>query len=259
MTLVPLGRTSAGVPALRAGTVDVAATCPDAIVEAMGRGEPARVAGGLADLPLGSIVARPERHAVADLRGARVAVTEPRGSVSLFLRAALRAHGLATGDYQAVVVGTSPAQAEALERGSVDAAMLTAPFDTRLVARGFRRLARVGALLGPCAFTTLNVRRGWTSDPAWSRLLAALRDADAVLRAPASRDRAIAALRDATGLAGEELDDAYRACVADGAALARGGRLEPRTLARLLTLMREDGLAVPSDDPSAYLDDPRGA
>jgi len=258
IALVELGSTSAGVPALRDGWVDVAGTCPDAIVEAVGRGEDVRVGGGLADLPLGVLVAAPRIADLTGLRGARVAFTEARGSVSLFLRAALRARGLQPGDYEAVVRGTTPAQAEALRSGDVDAAMLTPPFDSRLVALGFRRLARVGTVLGRCAFTTLNVRRGWTAGAEWSRLGAALAEAGALLRAPEGRERAIAALAAATGFADDELDSAYRSLVVEDDAFATGVQLAPATLGNLLRLMREDGLDVPSDDPATYLDESAG-
>ncbi len=160
--------------------MDVAATCPDAVVEAVGRGEAVRVGGGLADLPLGVLVAAPRIPDVPELRGARVAFTEARGSVSLFLRAALRARGLEPEDYETVVRGTTPAQAEALRRGDVDAAMLTPPFDMRLVA--------------------------------------------------------------------------YRSLVVEDDAFASGVQLTPATLGNLLRLMREDGLAVPSDEPATYLE-----
>ncbi|HVR88385.1 MAG TPA: ABC transporter substrate-binding protein [Candidatus Limnocylindria bacterium] len=259
VVLVDLGRTSAGLPALAAGAVDIAATCPDVVVEAADRGEPVRIGGGLADLPLSSLVARPVIPDVAALRGRRVAVTEPRGSVSLFLRAALRAAGLAPGDYLSVVSGTTPAQVAALERGEVDAAMLTAPHDARAVASGLRRLAHVGDLLGPCAFTTYNVRRGATADTSWAAFAAALEDAGALLREPGARAEAIAALGAGTGLAGTALDDAYASCVAERNVFARGTALDPGALARMLVFMRADGLSAASDDLEAYVDAPGAA
>ena len=254
--LVELGSTSAGLAALREGAVDVAATCPDVVVEAVDRGEAVRVGGGLADLPLASLVARPAFTDVAGLRGARVAVTEPRGSVSLFLRAALRVRGLAPGDYEAVVHGTTPEQLDALERAEVDAAMLTSPHDARAEARGLRQLAHVGDVLGACAFTTLNVRAGWTDEPAWGALAAALNDAGALLHDRAARAEALAALGAGTGIAGPELDDAYRTCVVERRVFARGTRLDRGAIARLLALMREDGLSAASD-ATAYVDAPR--
>ncbi len=238
-TLVELGATSAGVAALLERTVDVAATCPDALIRA---GAPLRIAGGLVDRPPASLISVAELGDVAALRGRRVATTEPRGSVSLFLRALLRERGVR--DYEQVALGTSPAQAAALERHEVDAAMLTFPFDARLVSRGFRRLAHVGRELGPCAFTTLNVRAGWTATDAWHAFRGALADAIALLMVPAERGEAVAVLAEATGISVAEPPDG----------LAFDTRLDARGLERLLGFMREERLLSEARPGRTYLD-----
>lgn len=205
--LVELGSTAAGVEALSANEVDVAATCPDALIAS---GADLRVGAGLIDRPPTSIVARAAVASVADLRRRRIGTTAAHGSVSIFLRAAVRAHGLQRGDYTEVVVGPTPLQAAALERGDIDAAMLTAPFDAQLAARGFRVLLDVGAELGPCAFTTLNVRSGWTADPQWRALI---RDLERAIRETAGP-------------------------------LVYDLRVDRGAIERLLSLMRDDGIEV---------------
>lgn len=205
--LVELGSTSAGVDALLGGRVDVAATCPDVL---LANGAPLDIAAGLVDAPPTTIVARSGIVSVAGLRGRRVATTAERGSVSLFLRAALRARGLAPGEYAHVVCGPTPAQAEALARGVVDAAMLTWPFDADLVARGFVALVDVAATLGPCAFCTLNVRPGFTLLPAWAAFERDLRVAIARLADRRERPAALAALARATGVRSDAVPAALR-------------------------------------------------
>ncbi len=238
-TLVELGATSAGVAALLEGTVDVAATCPDALIRA---DAPLRIAAGLVDRPPASLISIAEVGEVAALRGRRVATTEPRGSVSLFLRALLRERGVR--DYEQVALGTSPAQAAALERREVDAAMLTFPFDARLTARGFRRLAHVGQALGPCAFTTLNVRAGWTATDEWRAFHGALADAIALLMGPAERGEAVAVLAEATGIS---VDAPPEGLVFDT-------RLDSRGLERLLGFMREERLLSEAPSARTYFD-----
>ncbi len=253
--LITLGSTSAGIPALLGGDVDIAATCPDALIEAVADGADLRIAGGLVNRPVSSLLTAPSVASYADLRGRRVAVTEARGSVSILLRALLRQNGLEPSDYQQVVCSTTPAQAAALERGEVDAAMLTHPFETPLIARGFRQLAHVGEALGPCAFTTMNVRRGWTQQPIWPRLLRALDKADQMLRDRKQRTRVLQVLSGATGVPQDDLGETYALYVEAGQVLASGGRLDLRGLRRLLQLMREDGLrAGPPDQADLYLD-----
>ena len=203
--LVELGSTAAGVDALLSGRVDVAATCPDALIASAA---PLRIGAGLISRPPTSIVAADRYGRIRDLRGERIGTTSERGSVSIFLRAVLRAHGLERGDYREVVIGPTPPQAAALERGDIAAAMLTAPFDAQLAARGFRILADVGAELGPCAFTTLNVRAGSAAGERWAAFLRALEEA--IRGRPLAYDLSISAA----------------------------------TVGRLIALMRADGIAV---------------
>lgn len=229
--LIELGSTSAGVDALLDQRVDVAATCPDALIAS---GAHVAVACGLVDRPPTTIVAAPDVRAVADLRGRRIATTQPSGSVSVFLRAALRALGLAAGDYTPVVCGPTPAQADALARGQVDAAMLTFPFDQELVARGFVPLADVGAVLGPCAFTTLNVRRGFMRAAAWRPFHDAVVRQAARLRDGGGQAAALDVLARATGIRVE----------APPAGLLFDTRVPEAGLERLIAFMRDDGAAV---------------
>ncbi|HEX9436290.1 MAG TPA: ABC transporter substrate-binding protein [Candidatus Limnocylindria bacterium] len=236
--LVELGSTAAGVDALLDHRVDVAATCPDVLIA---RGAPLRIAAGLVDRPPAWLVARAGVPSVAELRGRRVATTAAQGSVSIFLRAFLRAHGLARGDYAEVVVGPTPLQALALERGEVDAAMLTAPIDERLVARGFRRLAHVGDALGPCAFTTVNVRAGWTSSDPWVPLRDAFAGAIARLRDDDGRARELAVLAEETASA-----------PAAPPRVTYDARVDASALERLLGFLRAEGVAT--SDARAYVE-----
>lgn len=257
LELVTLGTTAAGVAALVDERVDVAATCPDAVVEAASAGQPLRVGGGVVDRPVSSVIAAPSVTDAGQLRGRRVAVTDLRGSVAIMLRAWLRAQGLTRDAYEQVVIGTTPAQARALQTGVVDAAMLTHPFESPLLADGFRRLGRVVDQVGACAFTTLNVRAGWTGRPEWQALIEGLEHVDRMLYDPAHRPIVLSSLAEATGLREHALDEAYDLYVATGGVLARAGRLDLAGFTHLLDFMRADGLAAgqPGEE-GRYLDRP---
>src|SRR5436305_6994129 len=175
----------------------------------------------------------------------------------MMLRAWLRAQGLTRDAYEQVVSGTTPAQARALQTGVVDAAMLTHPFESPLLADGFRRLGRVVDQVGACAFTTLNVRAGWTGRPEWQALIEGLEHVDRMLYDPAHRPIVLSSLAEATGLREHALDEAYDLYVATGGVLARAGRLDLAGFTHLLDFMRADGLAAgqPGEE-GRYLDRP---
>jgi ABC-type nitrate/sulfonate/bicarbonate transport system substrate-binding protein len=150
-----------------------------------------------------------------------------------------------------VVIGTTPAQVAAVEAGEVDAAMLTHPFEARLLAKGFRRLGRVADVVGACAFTTLNVRAGFQVEA----LREALRQVDEILYDPGKRPRVLARLAEATRLPEAGLHEAAGLYLDEGGVLARGGQLDQVGFRRLLDLMRGDGLAVlPPDQERRYLE-----
>ena len=254
--VVTTGSTGGNVAALEAGQVDVAGNCPDYVVAAVERGEPLAVVGGVVHRPVSAIVVQPDVASIAALRGRRVAVTELIGGVSSLLKAILRRHGLGPGDYELVIVGGTPAQAEALRRGTVDAAMLTHPFEARLVAEGYRLLGYTSAYWPEYAFTTLNVRRDWAERNA-DALLALLR---ATARAghwlfePANATAAQEILATATGLSTAEVADTYRLYVQEGGVLARDGEISEPGMRAVLEVMHEENLLAAIPAPERYLD-----
>ncbi len=234
--LLELGSTAAGVDALIERRIDVAATCPDVLIA---RRAPLRIAAGFVDRPPTTLVARVGTGGIEALRGRRIAITQERGSVSVFLRALLRRHGLAPSAYTQIVCGTTPAQAQALKRGVVDAAMLSSPFDDWLIGQGFAAVASVGDELGPCAFTTLNVRPGTSATPEWRAF------ADALVRT-AERLGDPATLRVLSDETGVRSSRAPR--------VSYDTRLDVAALERLLVFMRDDGLEA-AGAARGYLDD----
>ncbi len=252
----PTGSTGGGVVALEAGRVDVASNCPDYVVAAVERGAALAIVGGVVHRPVSAIIAQPDVPDLAALRGRRVAVTEQIGGVSSLFKAILRRHGLGPGDYQLCIVGGTPAQAEALRQRAVDAAMLTHPFEARLVAEGFRLLGYTSDYWADYAFTTLNVRRDWAEEQADAlvALLRATARAGRWLFEPAHAAEAQAILAQATGLTTAEVADTYRLYVEQGGVLAREGEISDAGIAAVLDVMREENLLAAAPAPDWYVD-----
>ncbi len=108
-------------------------------------------------------------------------------------------------------------------------------FDERLVARGFRILA-VGDELGRCAFTTLNVRRGYSRTPEWSAFRSALSVAMTRLADTAGRSRELPALVDGT-----------RGAVRTPPHVIYDAVVDLQAVGRLIAFMRAEGIPAPGD------------
>jgi ABC-type nitrate/sulfonate/bicarbonate transport system substrate-binding protein len=254
--VAPTYTTGGGVAALEAGRVDVGSNCPDYMVASVERGAALVAVGGVVLRPVSAVVARPDVKSVADLRGRRVAVTEQVGGVSSLLKSILRRHGLGPGDYELVIIGGTPAQAEALRAGQADAAMLTHPFESRLLAEGYTLLGYTSDYWQEYAFTTLNVRRDWAESnaPTVEALLRATIRAGRWLFDPANATEAQAILAAGTGLPTEQVADTYRLYVQQGGVLSREGELSDASMQAVLDVMREEGLLADSAPVSRYLD-----
>jgi ABC-type nitrate/sulfonate/bicarbonate transport system substrate-binding protein len=250
------GSTGGGVAALEAGRVDVASNCPDYVVAAVERGAALAVVGGVVHRPVSAIVTAPDVPTLAALRGRRVAVTEQIGGVSSLLKSILRRQGLEPGDYELVIVGGTPAQAEALREGRADAAMLTHPFEARLVAEGYSLLGYANEYFADYAFTTLNVRRDWAEehDDVLVALLRATIRAGRWLFDPVNAVEAQEILARATGLTTGEVGDTYRLYVQQGGVLAREAEISDAGMAAVLDVMREENLLAAAPAPDWYVD-----
>jgi ABC-type nitrate/sulfonate/bicarbonate transport system substrate-binding protein len=248
--------TGGGVAALEAGQVDVAGNCPDYVVASVERGAALAVVGGVVLRPVSAVVARPDVKAVPELRGRRVAMTELVGGVSSLLKAILRRHGLGPGDYELAIIGGTPAQAAALRAGQADAAMLTHPFEARLLADGYTLLGYTSDYWTEYAFTTLNVRRDWAAAnaDALEALLRATIRAGRWLQDPANAAEAQTILAAATGLPTDEVADTYRLYLQQGGILSREGELSNASMQAVLDVMREEDLLADASPLDRYLD-----
>jgi NitT/TauT family transport system substrate-binding protein len=240
---VVTGGTRETIDALHSGQIDLAGCSPDELITAAQHGADLLVVGGIIGRPVSWIIGRPGLGSLADLRGRTIGVNQTRGSVSMVFRAALRAAGLGPDDYQQRSVGTTPVMVEALRRGEVDAAMLTAPFDLALIHEGFRPLQNAADGLPAYAFTTINARRQWVESqpPLLAAFFRATRAAGALIDDPTARQRSLAALAAWTGLSGEALehtDSLYR----QPGVLSRRGEVELAGLEAVARLMAEEGL-----------------
>jgi NitT/TauT family transport system substrate-binding protein len=134
------------VPALAAGEVDYSASA-ETVLRAAAQGLPLKVVVYMNSRMAVSLMAAPDIKTVAGLKGRSIGVTSIGGSLDYAAREILAKNGL-NPERDARFVGLAQGeQMVALSSGSLQAAMLTPPYDSMMEKKGFRRLVFVGDVL----------------------------------------------------------------------------------------------------------------
>jgi ABC-type nitrate/sulfonate/bicarbonate transport system substrate-binding protein len=87
------------------------------------------------------VMARSDIRKAEELRGKRIGITRLGAASHLVLLMMLRAWGMTAADVQTMQIGSSPAMMAALEKGGIDAAVLTEPTFFFAEDQGYRVLA----------------------------------------------------------------------------------------------------------------------
>ena len=203
VTMVPLMGTTHMVAALDNGDVDATGTALPYMIQAVLSGsEAAAVIGGVANT-IYSLIAKPQIHTIADLRGKLVAISAPPDTITLSTRMLLAKDGLNDGDYRTSEIIGSTQRADCLAAGLCDAAPLGQPDDIVFEQKGFRKLGDSLEVVPNMQFNVIAVRRSWAAShqAVVIALARAFGDTFRYLRAPANRDdvtRTVAAITGAS-------------------------------------------------------------
>jgi ABC-type nitrate/sulfonate/bicarbonate transport system substrate-binding protein len=142
--------------AAKHGEHDLAITPPEgAIRDAISGGSLRVIAANVNRLPL-SLIAHPRFKRIEDLKGAVLGTSSLTEGTALYTMEVLRRHGLNyPGDYTFNVVGLHPARWQALQEGTIDAAVQLIPLNFIAEDAGFRNLGEVTDYIPEIAFTTV--------------------------------------------------------------------------------------------------------
>lgn len=159
---------------LRDGTVQIAVSTPESImVDALHGGSLRVVAGNAGRLPH-FVIARPDIHSLAELRGKTFGVlSNEEGTTHLVPEVARRA-GLGPGDYTVKAVGGAPTRWRLLQAGQIDAGLQPFPLSYEAEAAGFHNLGALADIVPDWQFTSVNVDEHW-ADLHRAMLVGALR------------------------------------------------------------------------------------
>ena len=159
------------------------------------------------------LIAQPEIHSVADLRGKTVIVDAPNTAYALQLKKILLLGGLKAGkDYEIKPIGATPVRLQAMRDHKEYAASILGP-PTSILAKsaGFASLGKTPELIGPYQATGAFVQRSWAHDhpETLERYLAAYAEAQRWLLDPANKSEVLALVKKQWHLSDDQANETY--------------------------------------------------
>ena len=131
---------AAGISALLANDIQLVSSAGDALVNAALHGGETVMIAGVVNKGLQRIMVRPEIKTQADLKGKRVGVTRIGAVSHSVLLMILRRWSMSPTDIQIMQVGSSPNMLASLDRGGLEAAVITIPSMFVAEDRGYKVL-----------------------------------------------------------------------------------------------------------------------
>jgi NitT/TauT family transport system substrate-binding protein len=176
------GTTDGTTEAVRKGAVDIIMNSPEGSIADGISGGPLRLIGGLANRPPLSLIARPEYTSIRDLRGKRIGTSSLKEGTCHLVQLMLGEHGLHyPEDFHFVLAGAHPQRWEALQAGTIDAALQLLPFDMIAEEAGYRNLGAADEYVPEFSFAAISSRTDWLQENAdlAARVMRGLLDATA--------------------------------------------------------------------------------
>ncbi len=214
-----------------------------------------RVVMGLASASV-ALVSRADIESIHDLRDRRVGIDAPGTGFAFVLYHMLSQQGLNRADVRLTESGSTKARWAALERGEIDATMLTPEFALQAQAKGFRILQDSAQALPPYMGLALAADEAWAArNPALVRdFLRATLEAHEWLSRPENRPLAAESLSRELGGTPQEMLQLLEQLLASDALIA-DGRVSETGLTTVLTLRRQFGNpATMPMDAAQYVD-----
>lgn len=244
VTMVPLMGTTHMVAALDQGDVDATGTASPYMIQAVLKGSDAvAVIGGVANT-IYSLIAKPDIHVMADLKGKLVAVSAPPDTITLSTRMLLDKGGLKASDYRTKEIIGSTQRADCLTSGICDAVPLGQPDDIVFERKGFRKLGDSLEVMPSLQFNVIAVRRAWAASHQSTvvALARAYGETFRYLRDPANSDDVTKTIVEITGTS-EPVAHAVLALYyhPDRGVMPKQGEINMAGMAAVIALLGEAG------------------
>lgn len=241
------------IAALTAGSVQFITLTVDPQVLAIKAGAPDVIiaASGFANL---GVVTKPNIASYADLRGKKVAVSDPTVSSTLLMLNLFEKHGLSRKDVQLIPSGSGTDRLNMLLAGQVDASLLAQPQDFIAVSKGMKALGYTIEATGEYAFNSYGVNKEYAkkNPEVVKAFIRAIRDSQQWLYDPANRERAIEILAKETKFPKEIVAKTYDFALKDNQLIVRNARFNDAAVENTLRALNQQTGKGPYKQSDAF-------
>ena len=189
------------------------------------------------------LIALPEIHSIAALRGKSIAVDARTTGFAFVLMRMLQAGGLGPSDYQLEPVGGTVTRVKALFDRATSASLINSPLEAGLLAKGYSDLGSATSLIGPYQGTVGVARRSWAAAHRQDlvRFIRAYVRATDWLRDSAHHDEALRIFERTAKATPESAETAYRLLLTTDDGIQPHGRIDMAGVDTVLKLRSEYG------------------
>lgn len=153
--------TTAQVPALLEGKLDLTVAPTEGILKNADEGGPLRIIAGNSGKLSHFVIAQPRFKRIEDLKGARIGILSLTEGSRFHFEQIAAAHGLKPGDYSLVETGGAPARHTLLKEQKIDVGLQSIPWSFVAEDEGLANLADVASYIPDWQFTTVNANQVW--------------------------------------------------------------------------------------------------
>jgi ABC-type nitrate/sulfonate/bicarbonate transport system substrate-binding protein len=233
------------IAALHDGSADLCHVATPFLVQAALKGSDAVAVAAEFNNPVYSLIAKPEIHQYADLRGKLIGVAAENGSITISIRKLLALNGLDKPDYRTRFVDGTPARLDCLTGGDCDAVPLGQPQDLVAMRRGYRLLGFSTEAVPDYVYTVTAARASWAAanKDKVVRYVRALGAAFKYIRDPVNRANVVRTIVDTTGFAEANAQLTLGMYFEpDRNVLPKSGEISLKGMEQVIALMQQGGV-----------------
>ena len=256
VTTIYTGNNAMVAQQLVGGAFDIGTTTTETTIRAIESGATIMIVGSaMLKFPY-SIVVPATIQTAADLKGKRIILPLPKSAPTVYWNRWLAQNGMKPSDVEQVFEGATPNRYAALESGTVQAAVLTQPFDMVAVEKGYRVLVDLGTYAKDFGFNVIVASKKTIAErPDTIRhYVKAMARAIDTIYDPAQKERALASLAKRAKIEPKAAEKTYDYYVNSLHPFERGAKVPPDYVQSVINLLLETGDFKPADRPvSRYL------